>query len=41
VVITAKDLTEEDRRRLNGHVEKILQKGVYSRDELRREVRTW
>jgi len=38
VVITAKDLTEEDRLRLNSHVEKILQKGVYSRDELLREV---
>ena len=34
IVVTAKDLTEEDRRRLNGHVHRILQKGTYSRDDL-------
>jgi DNA-binding response OmpR family regulator len=28
IVITAKDLTEEDRRRLNGGVERIIQKGA-------------
>ncbi len=39
LVITAMDLTEEDRRRLNGGVERILQKGLYSREELLREVR--
>jgi CheY-like chemotaxis protein len=39
VVITAKDLTPEDRLRLNGYVEKILQKGASSREELRAEVR--
>ena len=39
VVITAKDVTEEDRRRLNSHVEKILQKSTYSRQELLAEVR--
>jgi CheY-like chemotaxis protein len=39
IVITAKELTAEDRQRLNGSVEKILQKGAYSRDELIREVR--
>jgi CheY-like chemotaxis protein len=39
VVVTAKDLTPEDRRRLNSHVERILQKGVYSREELLREIR--
>jgi len=33
-VITAKDITDEDKLRLNGYVEKILQKGSYSRDEL-------
>jgi hypothetical protein len=38
VVITAKDLTIEDRLRLNGYVEKILQKGAYGRDELLAEV---
>ena len=39
VVITAKDITSEDRLRLNGYVEKILQKGNYDRDALLREVR--
>ena len=39
IVITAKELTAEDRQRLNGSVEKILQKGAYSREELIREVR--
>jgi CheY-like chemotaxis protein len=39
VVITAKDLTEEDHLRLNGYVEKILQKGAYSREALLAEVR--
>jgi CheY-like chemotaxis protein len=38
VVITAKDLTEEDRRRLNGGVENVIQKGTYKRDELLRYV---
>jgi signal transduction histidine kinase/DNA-binding response OmpR family regulator len=39
VVITAKDVTVEDRLRLNGYVEKILEKGAYSREELLGEVR--
>ncbi|MGH7809375.1 MAG: response regulator, partial [Candidatus Binatia bacterium] len=39
IVVTAKELTAEDRRRLNGSVEKILQKGAYSRDALIDEVR--
>jgi len=39
IVITAKELTSEDRQRLNGSVEKILQKGAYSREDLIREVR--
>ncbi len=39
VVITAKDLSGEDRERLNGYVQKILQKGAYGRDELLGEVR--
>jgi signal transduction histidine kinase/CheY-like chemotaxis protein len=38
VVLTAMDLTEADRRRLNGEVERIIEKGAYSRDELLREV---
>jgi len=39
VVVTAKDLTEEDRLRLNGFVQTILQKGAYGRDGLLNEVR--
>jgi len=39
VVVTAQDLTPEDRQRLSGDVEKILQKGAYSREELLAEIR--
>ncbi len=39
VVMTGKDLTAEDRRRLNGHVEEIVRKRAYSREDLLREVR--
>jgi signal transduction histidine kinase/DNA-binding response OmpR family regulator/HAMP domain-containing protein len=39
VVVTAKDLTAEDRLRLNGCVEEILQKGAYRREALLAEVR--
>jgi CheY-like chemotaxis protein len=39
VVVTAKDLTVEDHLRLNGYVEKILQKGAYSREALLAEIR--
>jgi PAS domain S-box-containing protein len=39
VVITAKDLTEQDRIRLNGGVDKIVQKGAYNRDDLLAQVR--
>ncbi|MFQ5572166.1 MAG: response regulator, partial [Rhodothermales bacterium] len=38
IVVTAKDLTEEDRQRLNGYVEGVLQKGAYNPEELLREV---
>jgi CheY-like chemotaxis protein len=38
VVVSAKELTTDDRERLQGHVQKILQKGDFSRDELMREV---
>ncbi len=38
VVVTAKELTEEDRRRLNGNVQAILQKGAYTQEELLNEV---
>jgi CheY-like chemotaxis protein len=39
IVITAKDLTEDDRRRLNGGVERILQKGAHTREQLLAEIR--
>jgi CheY-like chemotaxis protein len=39
VVITARDLSRDDRERLNGYVEKILQKGAHDRDHLLAEVR--
>ncbi|HEX5503712.1 MAG TPA: response regulator [Thermomicrobiales bacterium] len=39
VVVTAKDLSPADHRRLNGHVETIVRKGAASREELLREVR--
>jgi PAS domain S-box-containing protein len=40
VVVTAKELTADDRMRLNGHVTTVLQKGAHSRDELLSEVAT-
>ena len=39
VVVTAKDLTPDERRRLNGYVEQVIAKGAHSRDEVLREVR--
>ena len=36
VIITAKDLTDEDRNRLNGGVERIIQKS--DRDEMLRQL---
>jgi CheY-like chemotaxis protein len=38
VVLTAKDLTAEDRKRLNGSVEKVLRKGSLSHAQLLAEV---
>jgi signal transduction histidine kinase/DNA-binding response OmpR family regulator len=38
IVVTAKDLTPEERIELNGHVSRVLQKGSYERDELLEEV---
>lgn len=40
VVITAKDLTLEDRNLLNSSVTRILQKGAYNRDELLSQLHT-
>ena len=39
VVLSAKDITDADRQRLNGSVERIVQKGTLSRDELLAMVR--
>ncbi|MDQ2945723.1 MAG: PAS domain S-box protein [Acidobacteriota bacterium] len=39
VVVTAKDITAEDRARLNGHVERIINKGALGREALLRELR--
>jgi signal transduction histidine kinase/DNA-binding response OmpR family regulator len=39
IVVTAKNLTAEDHLRLNGYVDKILQKGAYSREALLAEIR--
>ena len=39
IVLTAKDLTSEDRLRLNGGVERILGKGALNRDRFLDEVR--
>jgi PAS domain S-box-containing protein len=40
VVLTAKDVTPEERKRLTGSVEVILQKGAASRETLLAEIRT-
>jgi CheY-like chemotaxis protein/nitrogen-specific signal transduction histidine kinase len=34
VIVTARDLTENDRRRLDGAVEEVLQKGAYRQEDL-------
>ena len=39
VVLTARDLTADDRRRLNGRVERVLQKGADDAERLLGEVR--
>ena len=39
VVVTAKEITAEDRTRLNGQVRRIFSKGSFSRDELTAEIR--
>ena len=39
VVVTAKELTLEDRQRLDGQVRRIFQKGGFTREELMREIK--
>jgi signal transduction histidine kinase/DNA-binding response OmpR family regulator len=41
IVVTAMDLSTDDRQRLQGSVEKIIQKGAHSRDALLGEIRRW
>jgi signal transduction histidine kinase/CheY-like chemotaxis protein len=41
VVLTAKELTIEDRDALMGKVTKILQKGTLGKDDLLKEIRSW
>ena len=38
VVVTAKDLTPDERLRLDGHVGIVLHKGAYQNEELLRET---
>ena len=38
IVLTAKDITETDRLRLNGYVERVVQKGAWDQDALLREI---
>jgi hypothetical protein len=39
VVVTAKDVTQTDRERLDGYVKQVIQKGEHTRDDLLVEVR--
>ena len=39
VVVTSKDLTEDDRERLNGMVEEVLEKNAYTREQLLERMR--
>ncbi len=40
VVVTAKELNEQDKKRLHGHVEDIFQKGTMKREQLLEEIRS-
>jgi CheY-like chemotaxis protein len=39
VVVTSKDLTADDRRRLYDRVQRVIQKGNYNRSDLVQEIR--
>ena len=39
VVLTARDINDEDRRRLNGRVQRIIAKGILKSDQLVNEIR--
>jgi CheY-like chemotaxis protein len=40
IVVTAKDITQEDRQRLNGYVQRIIQKSPVGREEILHEIRS-
>ena len=39
VVVTSKDLTRKDRELLNDHVSEVVQKGLYTREDIMKKVR--
>jgi threonine synthase len=39
IVVTAKELTSAEKDRLNGHIQKLMQKGDFMSDELADEIR--
>jgi threonine synthase len=40
IIITAKELTSDEKSRLNGHIQSLMQKGDFLSDELLDEVRS-
>ena len=40
IVVTAKELTDEEKKRLSGHIQSLMQKGDFMSDELLDEVRS-
>jgi threonine synthase len=40
IVVTAKELTVAEKKRLNGHIQTLLQKGNFLSDDLENEVRS-
>ncbi|UCG24878.1 MAG: response regulator [Chloroflexota bacterium] len=40
IVVTAKDLTDEDHRRLDGGVQYVIDKGAFTQDELLEQIRS-
>ncbi len=40
IVVTAKELTEDEKKRLNGHIQSLMQKGDFMSDELMDEIRS-
>jgi threonine synthase len=40
IVVTAKELTPDEKNRLKGHIQKLMQKGDFMSDDLLDEVRT-